>query len=73
MVRAGIGVTVFPSIGRGMLPRGLVTVPLSTTARRHLVFSGPESRPWSPLVRVLASAVDGVTLAAAAPAGYTAR
>ncbi len=58
MVAAGIGVTIFPSIGRGMLPRGLVNLPLTTTARRHLVFSGPERREWSPLVRALRNTIE---------------
>lgn len=60
MVSAGIGITVFPSIGRGMLPRGLVAVPLTTTVRRRLVFSGPDTRAWSPLVLAL----HGVLVAA---------
>lgn len=57
MVAADVGITVFPSIGQGMLPRELVMVPITPTRTRSLVFSGPMSRPWSPLVTALLSSL----------------
>lgn len=55
MVAAGVGVTIFPSIGRGMLPPSLVSVPLTSTETRSLVFSGPASGEWTPQVSALAA------------------
>jgi len=57
MVAADVGITVFPSIGQGMLPRELVMVPITPTRTRSLVFTGPTSRPWSPLVTALRSSL----------------
>ncbi|WP_043535281.1 LysR family transcriptional regulator [Actinomyces polynesiensis] len=57
MVAADVGITVFPSIGQGMLPRELVMVPITPTRTRSLVFTGPLSRPWSPLVTALRSSL----------------
>lgn len=59
MVAADVGITVFPSIGHGMLPRELVMVPITPAVTRSLVFSGPLSRPWSPLVTALRSSLQG--------------
>lgn len=52
-VAADLGITVFPSIGRGLLPSGTVMVPLSPVRAREMVFSGPSNRPWHPLVEAL--------------------
>jgi DNA-binding transcriptional LysR family regulator len=56
-VAAGLGVTVFPSIGMGMLAANTRMVPLAPAKERKLIFSGPSNRPWSPLVQALISNV----------------
>lgn len=57
-VASGLGVTIFPSIGAGMLPPGTLMVPLEPAIERTLVFSGPIARPWHPLVWPLLSSLD---------------
>ncbi|WP_454115008.1 LysR family transcriptional regulator [Microbacterium lacticum] len=52
-VAAGLGITVFPSIGSGMLAPGTRMLPLDPPIERALVFSGPSNRPWNPLVQAL--------------------
>lgn len=58
LVSAGLGVTVFPSVGEGMLPADTVMIPLQPLIQRRLVFSGPTTRPWSPLVEALKSCLE---------------
>lgn len=58
MVVEGIGVSIMPSLGGAMLPPELVMVPLAPTRGRELVLSGPQQRPWHPLVRTLVEATD---------------
>lgn len=55
MVAGGVGVCLLPSLGKRMLPAGLVMVRLSPTEPRQLVFSGPLGRDWSPAVSSLAA------------------
>ncbi|MBT2501532.1 LysR family transcriptional regulator [Curtobacterium sp. ISL-83] len=57
MIERGEGVSIVPTLGRVMLPPGLVMVPMATRLPRTLVLSGPMSRPWHPLVRALVDAV----------------
>lgn len=58
MVDEGIGVSVMPSLGGGLLPDGVVMAPLAPTLTRDLVLTGPTTRPWHPLVRSLVAATD---------------
>ncbi|NKY41507.1 hypothetical protein HGA02_18890, partial [Cellulomonas septica] len=58
MVDEGIGVSVMPSLGGGLLPDGVVMAPLAPTLTRDLVLTGPTTRPWHPLVRALVAAAD---------------
>jgi len=53
MVAGDMGVTVMPSLAQAMLPPSLVMIPLEPHFERTLTFSGPTSRPWSPLVEAL--------------------
>lgn len=53
MIAAGIGVSTVPDLGRGLLPPGLVMVPLKPSLERALVLTGPLTRPPSPLVDAL--------------------
>ncbi len=58
MVAEGIGVSIMPSLGGGLLPPGVVMRPLTPSATRDLVLTGPARRPWHPLVRALVEATD---------------
>lgn len=58
MVAEGIGVSVMPALGGTMLPRELVMRPLRPALVRELVLTGPQHRPWHPLVRALIDATD---------------
>ncbi len=53
MVEKGLGVSILPSLGAGLIGPRLVMVPLTPHVERHLVLSGPQSRPWHPLVIAL--------------------
>jgi DNA-binding transcriptional LysR family regulator len=57
MVRAGIGVSVVPSLAAVMLDAQLVLVPLRQRVTRRLVLTGPPGRPWHPAVIALVNAV----------------
>ncbi|WP_295011745.1 LysR family transcriptional regulator [uncultured Microbacterium sp.] len=57
MVEQGMGVAIVPSLGRGMLPDGLVMRPLAAPRPRRLVLAGPTSRPWHPLAQALVDAL----------------
>jgi DNA-binding transcriptional LysR family regulator len=57
MIERGEGVAIVPTLGRVMLPPGLVMVPTATRLERRLVLSGPAGRPWHPLARALVDAV----------------
>ncbi len=57
MIQRGEGVSIVPTLGRGMLPPELVMVPMATRLPRTLVLSGPTSRPWHPLAQALVDAV----------------
>ncbi len=50
LVASGLGVTVFPSIGEGMLVPGTRMIPLEPSIGRTMLYSGPTRRPWNPLV-----------------------
>lgn len=51
MVQQGFGVSIVPTLGRGMLPAGLCMRPLVERQARRLVLAGPEGREPHPLVR----------------------
>ncbi|WP_372593680.1 LysR family transcriptional regulator [Actinotalea sp.] len=53
MVEKGLGVSILPSLGAGLLSNRLVMLPLTPHVERNLVLSGPQSRPWHPLVTAL--------------------
>ncbi|MFT4052040.1 MAG: LysR family transcriptional regulator [Microbacterium sp.] len=55
LVAADLGVTVFPSIGRGMLAPGTRMIALDPAIERRMVFTGPAGRAWHPLVEPLRS------------------
>jgi DNA-binding transcriptional LysR family regulator len=57
MVEQGLGVAIVPTLGRTMLPDGLLMKPLAKPRPRRLVLSGPASRPWHPLARALVDAL----------------
>jgi DNA-binding transcriptional LysR family regulator len=57
MVEQGLGVAIVPSLGRVMLPNTLTMKPLEPSRPRHLVLSGPASRPWHPLAQALVDAI----------------
>lgn len=57
MIQRGEGVSIVPTLGRGMLPDDLVMLPLERRLTRTLVLSGPSSRPWHPLAQALVDAV----------------
>ncbi|PZF64606.1 LysR family transcriptional regulator [Curtobacterium sp. MCPF17_047] len=57
MIERGEGVSIVPTLGRVMLPAGLVMLPVAPRYERTLVLSGPSSRPWHPLARALVDAV----------------
>ena len=56
MIERGEGVSIVPTLGRGMLPPDLVMVPMAIRLPRTLVLSGPSSRPWHPLTTALVEA-----------------
>lgn len=56
MVGRGVGVSIMPSLGAGMLPASLRMIPLSPRRTRTLSLSGPASRPWHPLAQALVDA-----------------
>ncbi|MDQ0426407.1 MULTISPECIES: LysR family transcriptional regulator [Cellulomonas] len=58
MVAEGIGVSVMPALGGTMLPPELTMRPLRPGLVRELVLSGPQHRPWHPLVHALVAATD---------------
>lgn len=57
MIERAEGVAVLPTLGRDLVPPGLVMRPLRTPVQRRLVLTGPFSRPWNPLARALADSV----------------
>jgi len=57
MVEQGMGVAIVPTLGRTMLPDGLLMRPLAKPRPRRLVLSGPSSRPWHPLAQALVDSV----------------
>jgi DNA-binding transcriptional LysR family regulator len=57
MIERGEGVSIVPTLGRGMLPPDLVMVPMARRLERTLVLSGPVSREWHPLAQALVDAV----------------
>jgi len=59
MVEKGLGVSILPSLGAGMLGPRLVMLPLTPRLERTLVMSGPQSRPWHPLVTALLEELEG--------------
>ncbi len=56
MVAEGIGVSIMPALGGTMLPPELTMRPLHPSFVRTLVLTGPQQRPWHPLVRTLVDA-----------------
>lgn len=50
MVKQGFGVSIVPSLGRGLLPRGLTMLPLVERQARRLVLAGPSNREHHPAV-----------------------
>ncbi|SDM32550.1 LysR family transcriptional regulator [Allokutzneria albata] len=58
MVAAGVGVSVVPDLSATMLPAGVALVPITPTAERTLVLTGPTSRPWHPLAAALIDVVS---------------
>lgn len=56
MIQRGEGVSIVPTLGRGMLPDDLVMLPLARRLTRTLVLSGPTARPWHPLAQALVDA-----------------
>ncbi|HEU0164261.1 MAG TPA: LysR family transcriptional regulator [Thermomicrobiales bacterium] len=63
MIVGHVGISIMPSLGEAMLPRDLVMVPLVPVTDRTLVFTGPMSRPWNPLVGALRDACGETVLA----------
>ena len=53
MVEAGIGVGILPSLAAAMLSDTLTLVPLVPRLPRHIVLTGPASRPWHPNVAAI--------------------
>jgi DNA-binding transcriptional LysR family regulator len=58
LVGQGFGVSIVPSLGRGMLPPGLRMLPLTVRQARHLVLAGPRGGDWHPLVGALIEAAS---------------
>ena len=58
MVEKGLGVSILPSLGARMLSPRLVMLPLTPRVERNLVLSGPQTRPWHPLVTALLEELD---------------
>lgn len=58
MVKQGLGVSIVPSLGRGLLPAGLSMLPLLERQARRLVLAGPENREQHPLVAPLIAAAS---------------
>ncbi|MFT3799192.1 LysR family transcriptional regulator [Microbacterium sp.] len=69
LVAAGLGVTVFPSIGVGMLASGTRMICLEPSITRTMIFSGPTRRPWNPLVTRLRDALTPTEIHSEARAG----
>lgn len=58
MVQQGLGVSIVPTLGRGMLPAGLCMRPLVQRQARRLVLAGPDGREPHPLVRPVIDAAS---------------
>ena len=58
MVEKGLGVSILPSLGAGMLGPRLVMLPLTPRLQRTVMISGPQTRPWHPLVTALLEELD---------------
>ncbi|WP_081861664.1 LysR family transcriptional regulator [Cellulomonas sp. HZM] len=71
MVAEGIGVSVMPALGGGLLPDGVTLAPLSPELTRELVLTGPSRRPWHPLVRALVAATTDAPVDATLAGGST--
>lgn len=67
MVAGHIGVSIMPSLAKPMLPKELTMVPLRPTLERNLVLTGPQSRPWNPLVEALTESLRMAQLANVLP------
>ena len=57
-LRQGFGVSIVPSLGRGLLPRGLTMLPLVERQARRLVLAGPSNREHHPAVGPLIEAAS---------------
>ncbi len=58
MVKQGFGVSIVPTLGRGLLPSGLRMVSLVERQARRLVLAGPDNREQHPLVPALLQAAS---------------
>lgn len=58
MVKQGFGVSIVPSLGRGLLPQGLAMLPLVERQARRLVLAGPSNREQHPAVAPLIEAAS---------------
>lgn len=58
LVAAGLGVAVAPRLGRGPVPQGAVTVPLSEPVRRHVYAVWREDADRRPSIRAVVAALE---------------
>lgn len=61
MVEAGLGVAAVPSLTANLLPEALTLVPLLPRLDRHLVLTGPTTRPWHPYVTAVRDVCENHT------------
>ncbi|SRR6266545_1124959 len=57
LVAAGLGVTVVPRLGRGVLPDGVLTLPVSPTLTRHVYAAWRADAARRPAIRATLSAL----------------
>lgn len=65
LVAQGLGISIVPSLGRGMLPAGLRMKAIVERQTRRHVLAGPSSRSWHPFVAPMIAAASSRHQAAA--------